>query len=92
MIFLALMGLMTMGCDASVTEFVKGGGDLIRDVAPVLISSPIIGIKVSPGHVVSTTGGVTMEATVTPTNRVLKSADNSMSMEVTVGRGPSAVH
>jgi hypothetical protein len=89
--FLAIAGLVMMGCDSSVTEFVKGGGDLIRDIAqPVFTQSSPVGVKVSPGHIVSTSGGLTMEATVTPTNRVLKSADNTMSMEVTVGRGPTS--
>lgn len=88
-----ILGLALMGCDASVTDFVKGGGDPLRDpdlktppLAPIAVaSSDIVGFKVSPGRMTATSADISLDATVSPTNRILSTTD--MSMSVTISRG-----
>lgn len=86
----AILGFALMGCDASVTDFVKGGGDPLREVTPtpgpiVPVASGVYGIKVSPGRVTATNGTMGMDMTVSPTERVL--SNGGMSMSVTISRG-----
>lgn len=85
-----ILGLALMGCDSSVTDFVKGGGDPNRDPNPNLPIAPgtgVVGFKVSPGRKTAVATDLSMSAqmTVTPTNRVLSTTD--MSMSVTISRG-----
>lgn len=84
---LILLGLVLLsGCNAAITDFVKGTRPVNFEQPSLAVDSPMA-IKVSPGHVraVSTGAPGAMEVSVTATNRTF-SAGTDMSAQLTLSR------
>lgn len=73
-------------CDGQVTDFVKSGGDIDRD-NPADETGPVSSgayLNLTPGAVRATSAAVKMEASLTPTRRVL--TGGSVRAEVSLSR------
>lgn len=82
---LLTIGILVSGCNGTVTDYVTG----VRPPGPGAPASnnpnsELASVKVSPGRVISSAPGLSMDATVTPTRRTLSTGD--MSAVVTINR------
>lgn len=82
---LLTIGILVSGCNGTVTDYVTGvrppGSGTPTSNNP---NSEIGSVKVSPGRVISSAPGLSLDATVTPTRRTLSAGD--LSAVVTVSR------
>ena len=80
-IFILFLVFNLMGCNKAIKEFVAT--DLPSDgIGGIIPATGKTRLKVSPGTITSSSSSISMKATVTPTDRLVKSS--SMSAELTI--------
>ena len=87
-ITLSTWALFLSGCNAEVTEFVKGArpGNTIDSPDAGVISSGPTAIKVSPGQLKATSAGAALVGNVTPTNTFMSSPGASARVGISRSR------